>query len=83
MEAHFSNCRDGGMGDVNREGHRVQKLLWNVIQFGLPVLSTQNPGKDVEAATRPSPAETLRHFGQLGARWVAYYGAVLLLIPDI
>ena len=83
MEAHFSDCWYGRMSDVNGEGHCVQKLLRNVIQLGFPVLSAEDPWKDVKAPTRTSPAKTLRHFCQLDAGWVPDYAAVLLLVPDI
>ena len=67
MEVHLSNRWDGGMSDVNREWKRVQKLLWNVVQFGFPVLSTEDPGKDVEASTGTSPTKTFGHLSQLDA----------------
>ena len=69
------------MSDMNRKRHRVQKLLQNVIQFGFSVLSAEDPGKDVEASTRTSPAKAFCYFCQLDTGRVAHDAPVFLLVP--
>ena len=80
MQVHFPDGRDGWVSNVNSERHLVQELLGDVVQLRLPVLPAEDPGKDVKASTRTTPAEVFCHLGQFDSRRVTDDGAILLLV---